>query len=229
VAPPPPPPPMASSSAASAHQRNMSNSSVASSGSSGSLRLSNYASPTSPVPLGGSSNRNSISRVLGPVIGGHPISPGPPALDVQTRRGDWPVQRRSPNNSFSSMTPSTSSSITPTPTSVGAPFTPVGTDRPPSPSAFTNAKANGSSSPPFSTADRTYAALVEKWCFHQSPPPSKDVSPSVEMSAPNLGVPNGSMNSLGVPGGFEAGAAGYGSAYGYAHHHQNPLSLAMKP
>jgi len=103
----------------------------------------------------------------------------------------------------------------------------VGTDRTPSPSAFTNAKANGSSAP-FSTADSTYAALVEKWCFHQSPPPGKDASLSVEMSAPNLGVPNGSMNSLGVPGGFESGAAGYGSGYGYGHH-QKPLSLAMKP
>lgn len=222
VAPPPP-----------AHQRSTSASSLASSGSSGSLRLSNYASPTSPVPVNGGSQRNSISMVFGPLVGGQPISlpPTPAALEVPTSRGGpggaggSPTPRRSPTNSFVA-TPSTTSSITPTPTSIGAPFTPLSPNKTPP----ANGTTNGSSFP-FSSTDDTYAALVEKWCFHQSPAPSKDASPSSEMSTPGLGVPAGSMSmggGNGVTNGFESAAAGYGSAYGYGHHRNllgKPLSL----
>lgn len=234
-----PPPP------GGAHQRSVSGSSIASSGSSGSLKLSNYASPTSPVPAGGASHRNSISMMLGPVVGGQPISlpPVPPSANRDTLGiyrslpggdGSSDTPRRSPANSFIS-TPGGSTSITPTPTSLGPPFTPSTPDR--TPSANPNGNANGvtsnGSSYPFtaSTTDSTYAALVEKWCFHQSPAPSKDASPSSEMSTPGLGVPAGSMSMHGGNGatsGFEAAAAGYGSAYGYGHHRpvlSKPLSL----
>ena len=225
-----PPPPMNSTTAnaAGAHQRTTSNSSIASSGSSGSLRLSNYVPPTSPIPtVGGSHNRNSISMMPGPLDGGHPISLGPPSVDMLTPRGEPLTLRPSPNNSFSSAgPPSASSSTTPTPTSLGAPSTPSSGDRTPPANILNELTKTNGSAYPLSTTDSSYAALVEKWCFHQSSPPHKSGSPSMEASTPGFGVTNG---SLGVPEGFEAAAAGYGSGYGYGHHHPKPMSLAMKP
>lgn len=242
------PPPGPQTSQMGAHNRSASTSSITSSGSSGSLRLSNYASPTSPViPVSGPTKREPIN--VGPIVGGQPITSPPPSataepttngLGVPTPNGPSLLQRRSPTNSLAS-------TLT-TPVSAGGPITPAtpngtallpqtqGGDKTPSATndktPSTTSYGGNRMSYPFNT-DSSYAALVEKWCFHQSPPPpahlggsTLDGSPSSEVSTPGLGseLPVHTTTKA-----FQSTASGYGSGYGYGHHQVLGKPLTLKP
>jgi hypothetical protein len=212
-----PPPPFATgpSNPTTLHQRNPSNSSLASSGSSSSLRLSNYASPTSPVLSRNHSRGPSMTMwqdgELGPIVGGQPIT-APPVPTLQVPEKDGEAKKRSPTNSFSS---------TISPASAGVPITPASpdpNDRTPPANGFANAKATAY---PFASNDSRYAALVEQWCFHQSPPPGMNgTSPSTE---PGFGPGSGPPPSA---NGFDSSPPGYASGYGYGPYVMGkPLTL----
>ncbi|PVF98602.1 hypothetical protein CPB86DRAFT_351190 [Serendipita vermifera] len=214
---PPPPFATASSNTTSAHQRNPSNSSLASSSSSGSLRLSNYASPASPVALGRNHSRGSSMMwqdgELGPIVGGQPITspPIPPALQLPDQDSGTTPKKRSPTNSIAS---------TASPASTGIPITPASpgsNDRTPPANGFANDK---NTSFPFTSNDSRYAALVEQWCFHQSPPPGMGSNPSADLPAPGLGPAAGTSPNI---------SSGYGSGYGYGHQYSMGKPLTLKP
>ncbi|KAG8805590.1 hypothetical protein FRC17_005443 [Serendipita sp. 399] len=207
----PPPPPNAANNALSnaqnnIHQRSTSSSSIASGSSSGSLRLTNYAPPSSPVTL---VNAPSQRILMGPIIGGQPVSPPPAPAEPATLPVPIPGvgKRRSP-------IPSLTSTIT-SPISAEPPATP-GTPEPAekTPPANSSYVANRMSYP-FVPTDSSYATLVEKWCFHQSPAPGANDTPASEASTPGLGPGTTSVS----PGAaFESPASGFGSGYGYGHH-----------
>ncbi|CAG8651931.1 1848_t:CDS:1, partial [Acaulospora colombiana] len=214
-----PPPPFATSSsnATSAHQRIPSNTSLVSSSSSGSLRLSNYASPTSPVASGRNHSRGSSMMwqdgELGPIVGGQPITspPTPPALQVPDQDNGPTPKKRSPTNSIAS---------TVSPASTGIPITPASpdsNDRTPPANGFPNGK---NTSYPFTSNDSRYAALVEQWCFHQSPPPGMGNGAPSEMATPALGPAAGTSPNI---------SSGYGSGYGYGHQYSIGKPLTLKP
>jgi hypothetical protein len=200
-------------------------------------------------------NRNSISMFLNggnmAIIGGQPVSlpsspdaskvsPNSSMLSIPGSSSPL-VQKRSPTNSIlSSVSPASAGP----PVTPASPF-PATSSNPPSPSRsphFGTSSSTSSSataiprkSPSpipasgFPTNDSSYAALVEKWCFHESPPPGSAItvgSPSSETSTPGLSAAG--RTAKGPFGAFESGANGYGSGYGYTHHHIGK-TVSLKP
>ncbi|KAG8765153.1 hypothetical protein FRC15_007180 [Serendipita sp. 397] len=222
ISPPPQPNPVdnaLSNVQVSLHQRSASNSSIASGSSSGSLRLTNYCPPTSPVTLmNGFPDRKPSPPQMGPIIGGQPVSPPPPP-EPSTLPVPIPGagKRRSPIPSLTSTITSPISAEPP-----ATPGTPEAMDKTP---PANNYAANRMSFP-FVPTDSSYAALVEKWCFHQSPAPGVDGNTSSEASTPGLGP---GMTSVSPGAAFESATAGYGSGYGYGHHHPLGRPLTLKP